>query len=251
MTEFSANLGFLWNDIALPDAIRAAKDAGFDAVECHCPYDTPVEEVINALNATGLRMLGINTLSGEGGGFAALTGGEADMRNAIDQAIDYGRQLDVKHVHVLSGPAHGPEAHRCYVENLRYAAARAQQYKINIVIEPLNPKDAPRNFMNSTSQAAEIIAELGLPNLKLMFDCYHVQLIEGNLTNRLTGLLPIIGHIQFASVPDRGPPDTGEINYQHIFQHLAKLGWSSPLGAEYRPNGSTGSSLDWLTKFGA
>jgi hydroxypyruvate isomerase len=251
MTEFSANLGFLWNDLALPDAIRAAKDAGFNAVECHCPYDTPVEEIANALDATGLRMLGINTLTGEGGGFAALAGGENDMRNAINQAIDYGRQINVKHVHVLSGPAHGEDAHRCYVDNLRYAATRAQEHKIDIVIEPLNPKDAPGNFINSTSQAAAIIGEVNLPNLRLMFDCYHVQLIEGNLTNRITELLPIIGHIQFASVPDRGPPDAGEVNYRHIFQHLKNLGWSSPLGAEFRPDGATASSLDWLSKLGA
>ena len=59
--KFSANLGFLWNDRSLPDAIRAAKVAGFDAVECHWPFDVPAAEVFAALEETGLTMLGLNT----------------------------------------------------------------------------------------------------------------------------------------------------------------------------------------------
>jgi len=150
----------------------------------------------------------------------------------------------------MAGIAEGEDAHQCFVGNLQYAAQQAGESGINIVIEPLNPIDAPGYFLNSTFQAAGIIAEIGVPNLKLMFDCYHVQLIEGNLTNRLKELMPIIGHIQFASVPDRGPPDTGEVDYQHIFQCIENCEWSVPLGAEYRPSGDTADSLGWLTQYG-
>jgi hydroxypyruvate isomerase len=82
-----------------------------------------------------------------------------------------------------------------------------------------------------------------------MFDCYHVQLMEGDLSHRLEKLLPVIGHIQFASVPDRGPPDAGEVNYAHIFALLKRLGWDRPLGAEYKPNGPTENGLGWLTAY--
>ena len=79
-----------------------------------------------------------------------------------------------------------------------------------------------------------------------MFDCYHIQLMEGNLSNRLAQLYEYIGHIQIASVPDRGSPDHGEINYTHIFDTIKHLGWEMPLGVEYKPNTNTESSLKWL-----
>ena len=83
--KFSANLGFLWNDRPLPDAIHAAAAAGFDAVECHWPYDTPAAGVTAALTETGLPMLGLNTRRGNVGenGLAALPGREPDARAAI------------------------------------------------------------------------------------------------------------------------------------------------------------------------
>ena len=251
MTKFSANLGFLWSELALPNAIRAAKDAGFDAVECHFPYEVPVVEVNDALAETGLKMLGINTAPGSSNGLAAMCGLESKAKAAIDQAVDYGNQIGASNIHVMAGVASGDKAHQCFVTNLQYAAACAREVGINILIEPLNPIDAPGYFLGSTSQAAAIIAELEAPNLKMMFDCYHVQLIEGNLTNRLKELMPIIGHIQFAAVPDRGPPNSGEVNYRHIFQYIKDIGWNSPLGAEYRPNGDTAASLDWLTELSA
>jgi hydroxypyruvate isomerase len=79
-----------------------------------------------------------------------------------------------------------------------------------------------------------------------MFDCYHVGRTEGDLISRLRTHLPIIGHIQFASVPDRGPPDGGEIDYGVVFAEIDQLGWATPLGAEYKPVGATEASLDWM-----
>ncbi|MCY4139529.1 MAG: hypothetical protein OXF56_14860, partial [Rhodobacteraceae bacterium] len=79
--------------------------------------------------------------------------------------------------------------------------------------------------------------------------CYHVGRTEGDVTTRLRDLMPIIGHIQFASVPDRGPPDRGELNYREIFRSISDLGWTRPLGAEYRPVGQTDQSLGWMSEF--
>ena len=250
MTCFSANLGFLWNDLPLPDAIRAASMAGFDAVECHWPYDVPAEDVAAALAETGLPMLGLNTRRGDldagENGVAALPGREDDARAVIDEAITYAVAIQASNIHVMAGFAAGQAAHDSFIANLDYACTTAATHGITILIEPLNHYDAPGYFLNSTAQAKTIIDEVGASNLKLMFDCYHIQRLEGNLTNKLTDLLPIIGHIQFASVPDRGAPDHGEINYQHIYAHLATLGYDAPLGAEYKPDGDTDKSLGWL-----
>jgi len=249
--KFSANLGFLWNDRSLPDAIRAAKAAGFDAVECHWPFDVPAADVKAALDETGLTMLGLNTRRGdtEAGenGLSALPERIEDARAAIDEAIAYARQTGTRNVHVMAGFAAGQNAHDAFVANLFYACAQTTPHDIGVLIEPLNRYDAPGYFLSTTRQARSIIDAVGAPNLRLMFDCYHVQLMEGDLSHRLADLQSIIGHIQFASVPDRGPPDHGEIDYRHIFHTLEALGYTAPLGAEYKPTGNTDQSLDWLT----
>ena len=245
--RFSANLGYLWADRPLPDAIRAAKAAGFDAVECHWPYDIPAAETRAALAETGLPMLGLNTRRGKpgDGGLLALPGRDAEARAAIDEAIAYAVATGTSAIHLMAGTATGPEAHETFLDNLRYAHAQAPE-GISLLIEPLNRHDAPGYFLQTTDQAAGIIEILALPRLKLMFDCYHVGRTEGDVTTRFKALLPIIGHVQFASVPDRGAPDRGELAYAHIFAEIARTGWTRPLGAEYRPGGPTEASLGWM-----
>lgn len=254
MTQFSANLGFLWADRTLPDAIRAAKAAGFHAVECHWPYDTPASAVRDALSETGLEMLGLNTRRGnvEAGdnGLSAIAGRETEARAAIDEAIDYALKIGARNIHVMAGFDYSIAGGHAFIDNLEYACENGARHNIAMLIEPLNEHDAPGYFLRTTQQAAEIIDDVGAPNLKLMFDCYHVGRTEGDVITRLWDLLPIIGHIQFASVPDRGTPDHGEINYQMVFSEIEALGWTKPLGAEYRPQGETDASLDWMSALG-
>lgn len=251
--KFSANLGFLWTDRSLPDAIRAAKAAGFDAVECHWPYDVPADEIVSVLRETAFSMLGLNTRRGDvaagDNGLSAVPDRETEARAAIDEAVAYAEAIDTPNIHVMAGFADGADAHRTFVANLRHACDVSADRGITILIEPLNHYDAPGYFLKTTEQAKAIIDEVGSANLKLMFDCYHVQLMEGDLSHRLDRLLPIIGHIQFASVPDRGPPDRGEIAYAHIFETIDRLGYRSPLGAEYKPGGDTDVTLDWLRSY--
>lgn len=248
--KFSANLGFLWADRPLPAAIHAAKAAGFAAVECHWPYDTPARQINAALSETGLPMLGLNTRRGNTAngenGLTALPGREAEARAAIDEALDFARQTDTGAVHVMAGFSGGPRAHATFIDNLRYACDQAEPHGITILIEPLNHYDAPGYFLSTSVQAAAIIREIGRDTLKLMFDCYHLQIMEGDLSRCLARLLPLIGHIQIASVPDRGTPDHGELDYGHILTEIDKLGWTGAIGAEYKPTGPTDDTLDWL-----
>lgn len=250
MTKFSANLGLLWRELPLPEAIRAAGRAGFDAVECHWPYETPVSEVMQALAETGLPMLSLNTVRGGAGAFglSALPGREHDARAAIGQAIGYGAQIGARNVHVMAGFAEGAEARATFIGNLHHACDAAAEHGMTILIEPLNHYDAPGYFLKTSAQAKDIIEDTGRANLKLMFDCYHLQIMEGDITRRLTDLLPIIGHIQIASVPDRTEPDRGELSYSHIFRHLESLGYDAPFGAEYNPATTTEAGLGWLAQ---
>ena len=250
--KFSANLGFLWADRPLPDAIRAAKSAGFNAVECHWPYETPVNDIAAALRDTELPLLGLNTVRGDvaagENGLLALPGRKAEAKASIDQAFDYATQLNSGAVHVMAGKAEGAAAHAAFLDNLQYALDAAPK-GLTLLIEPLNAFDAAGYFLRDTDHAASIINELGSTQLKLMFDCYHVARTEGDVLEKLTQHADIIGHIQFAGVPDRGRPDMGDLDYGPIFKAITAMGWTLPLGAEYKPGGDTDATLGWMTAY--
>ena len=246
--SFSANLGFLFTDRPLPDAIRSAHRAGFEAVECHFPYDTPPDEVRAALEETGLPMLGLNTVRGaaEGDfGLSALPGREAEAWAAIDQALAYAREIGAGAVHVMAGRSGGGEAaEAAFRDALAYAADRAEG--LTVLIEPINHRDAPGYHLATVEHAAGIVRDLGGP-LRILFDCYHVQITQGDLIRRFEGHRDLIGHVQIAAVPDRGEPDEGEIHYPHLIAAIRRAGWSAPIGAEYRPrHGATEAGLGWL-----
>ncbi len=250
MARFSANLGFLWTELALPRAIAAAAAAGFDAVECHWPYEVPAGQTRAALSEAGLTMVGLNTVRGNVAagdmGLSALGNRTDEARAAIDQAIGYAAATQTRNVHVMAGIAEGRSARKTFLANLAYAADRAREHGIGILIEPLNRRDAPGYFLSTSDAAAGIIEELGEPNVHMMFDCYHVQIMEGDLTRRLERYLPLIGHIQIAAVPSRREPDEGEIAYERLIGEIDRMGYSGFIGAEYRPRASTQEGLGWL-----
>ena len=251
--RFSANLGLLFTGQPLVAAIRAAAAAGFQAVECHWPYDTDSAEVRAVLAETGLPMLCLNTLRGraEAGefGLAALPGRQEEARAAIRQGLDFGQQIGAGNLHIMAGVASGPEAEATFAENLRWAADQAGQTGMGLLIEPLNRHDVPGYFLQNCDQAAALVDHLASPHIKIMFDCYHLQRQAGDLVYYFSQYQPVIGHVQFAAVPDRGPPSGGELDYRWLLGELVRLGYEGWFGAEYRPAGRTEDSLGWLAGF--
>ena len=254
MTKFSANLGFLWTELTLPEAIRAAGRAGFEAVECHWPYDFAIADVTAALAETGLPMIGINTRLGVNGpddfGVTAQPGRVEEARGYIDEAIAYAAAIGCRNINSVAGKTGGTaEAEAVYRDNLAYACDKAAPHGITIVIEPINQRDAPGYHVSHIEKAVETIMAVGAKNLKLMFDCYHTQIMQGDVVNHLKAALPVIGHVQIAAVPDRGEPDSGELNYPFVLSELDKMGWSGFVGAEYRPRTDTDAGLGWMDAY--
>ena len=150
------------------------------------------------LAETGLPVAGINTRPGDVAagelGLAALPGREAEARAAIDEALAYADAIGAAYIQVTGGKVERgtrTQARKTYLKALDYAARGAEPLGITIVIEPLNRATCRAISCNSTDQAAEIIAELGRPNVKILFDCYHAQISEGDLTRRLEKLMPL------------------------------------------------------------
>ncbi len=253
MIRFSANLGFLWKGLPLTEGVARAKAAGFDAVEFHYPYEIPVATMRAALGS--LPVVGLNTRLGnvEAGdfGLAALPGRGAEARAAIDEALAYGKAIGAGYVHVLAGsPDEGraAEARKAFLQSLDYAANAAAAAGMTIVIEPLNRRDMPGCYLHTTDLAEAIITELGRPNVKILFDCYNIQVSQGDLTKRLERLMPLIGHIQIAAVPSRAEPDEGEVCYERLLPAIEAMGYDGFIGAEYRARGEVEAGLSWMAK---
>ncbi|MCU0855921.1 MAG: TIM barrel protein, partial [Rhodobacteraceae bacterium] len=160
MLRFSANLGFLWGDLPLPEAVRCAAAAGFDAVELHWPYATPVTDLTAALAEAGLPLLALNTRIHPGEfGVAAVPGAEARAREGIAEAVSYIRAAGGTGLHVLSGKAEGAAAEAVFRENVAFAVKEARG--LTVLIEPINTRDVPGYFLHDYGLAAEIAAETG------------------------------------------------------------------------------------------
>lgn len=253
--RYAANLGFLWTDRPLPDAVRAAARAGFDAAECHWPYDTPLPELRAALEETGLRMLALNTWPGDrvagDFGLCALPHRREEARDAIARAVSYAAGAGMGWVHVMAGRTDGGrEAEVCFVDNLRHACDLAGERGLGVLIEPLNLRDVPGYHLTGTDHAERLLVAVDHAALRILFDCYHMQIMQGDLAATIERLLPKIGHVQIAAVPDRGEPDAGEIAYPWLMTRLAALGYAGHVGAEYRPRGGDADAgLGWLAAF--
>ncbi|SDR20073.1 hydroxypyruvate isomerase [Rhizobiales bacterium GAS113] len=252
MPRFSAHLSFLWQELPFLERLVAAKTAGFPAVECAVP-EAPAAEMRRRVEDLGLAFIGINTSPGEeqGGrtGLAAMPGRESAFAANLDAALTYAATAGVKHIHVLAGVIDGiarPQAEATFLNNMETGIRMAEKAGVMLVIEGLNSRDRPGYFLSRSQEAFAIAARFASPHLKVMFDTYHSQIMEGDIVARLEANLSQIGHIQISGVPNRSEPDSGELNHREIFAAIDRLAWAGYVGCEYKPRTTTQAGLGWI-----
>ena len=279
MPRFAANLSLLYAELPFLDRFEAAARDGFQGVEFLFPYAFPPEDIAARLRGNGLQQVLFNAPPGgsDAAGFeaawaagqrgtAAVVGAEAEFRTGVQWALRYAEALDCPRIHCMAGLL--PEAASAdqisaassvYESNLRWAAAQAAVAGCEILIEPINPRDIPRFFLNRQDDAHAIVQKIGAPNLKVQFDLYHCQIVEGDVATKIRQYLPTgrVGHFQIAGVPERQEPDVGELNYPYLFNVIdevaATCAWQGWVGCEYRPQrgavpAGTSDGLGWLRR---
>ena len=259
MPRFAANLSFQFQELPFLDRFAAAASAGFRAVEFMFPYDHPPAAVAERLTAAGLENVLFNLPAGNWAagdrGLAGVPGREEEFRSSVATALSYASVLKTPRLHAMAGivpqGATRADCHPTYIASLRYAAEQLAAAGITLLIEPINTRDMPGYFLNTQSQAAEVCAAVGLPNLKIQMDCYHMQIAEGDIATKLRRYAALCGHVQIAGVPERHEPNTGEVNYPYLFQLLDEIGYEGWIGCEYRPAGKTLDGLGWLKYVGS
>jgi hydroxypyruvate isomerase len=256
MPRFAANLTMMFQELPFLDRFEAAARAGFRAVEILFPYAWPAHEIARRLAENELTLVLCNLPPGdwEAGerGLAIFPERRGEFQAALGLGMQYAERLGVRQLHVMAGVSRAGDdlaaARRAYVDNLRDAARAAAERDFTLLIEPLNARDMPGYFLRTCAQAAEVIADVGAPNLRLQFDVYHIQITEGDLATRLEAHFGLVGHVQVAGVPDRHEPDEGEVNYPWLFRLLDAWGYAGHVGCEYRPRGRTEEGLGWLSR---
>jgi len=265
MPRFAANLSLLYNEHPFLERFAAAAQDGFTGVEFLFPYAFAAADIAAQLHSHGLQQVLFNAPPGDWDagerGIACLPGREAEFRSGFVRALDYARVLDCPRIHVLAGLV--PQGvdlavlHSVYAANLAWAADQAATVGREVLIEPINTRDFPGYFLQRQEQAHGLVQEVGAPNLKVQFDLYHCQIMEGDVATKIRQYLPTgrVGHFQIAGVPGRHEPDVGELNYPYLLDVIdevsAECGWDGWVGCEYRPQRgvapqATRDGLGWL-----
>ncbi len=257
MPKFAANITTMYQEMDLPLRFKAAANDGFTAIELLNPYAHSTSEIRSWLDENGLELILINTRPGLSHdntvGLAALPGREEDFRQIFSEARDYALALRVNMIHVLAGVVTNLDKEDVATtlrRNLRWAATELEGSNINIMLEPLNDQDVPGYIYTSSRTVADLIDELALTNIKLQYDLYHMQIMEGNLAKHLAQHLEKVGHVQFSSVPGRHEPQFGEVNVDRIFTQLDDLGYEGWIGCEYTAKNLTSEGLGWGHAYG-
>jgi hydroxypyruvate isomerase len=257
MVQFAANLSMMFNEVDFPARFEAAAQAGFKGVEYLFPYDYPADEIAGRLKANGLTQVLFNTPAGDWGagdrGLACNPARVDEFRDGVAKAIDYARALDCEQLHCMAGlvpEGVGPDTLReTYVQNLKFAASEMGRAGIRCLIEPINTRDIPGFYLNTSAQAEAIMGDVASGNLWLQYDIYHMQIMEGDLAPTIERLLPRIAHMQLADTPGRHEPGTGEINYAFLFTHIDRIGYKGWIGCEYKPAATTLEGLGWIEPY--
>lgn len=259
MPRFAANISMMYNELDFLDRFSAAARDGFTGVEFLFPYSYLVGDIKSRLDQHGLAQALFNCPPGDWTagerGIACLPGREEEFRRGMERALGYAHVLGNKHLHVMAGlvrpgqkrPEQDRARHRdVYLHNLAYAAQQAAAQGITVVIEPINLRDMPGYFLNRQDDAHAVCREVGAPNLKVLLDLYHCQIVEGDLAAQMRRDIAGIGHMQVAGVPERNEPDCGEVDYPYLFRLMDELGYEGWVGCEYRPKAGTSEGLTWL-----
>jgi len=253
MRFYAPNISWLLPGLSFSERAYQVAEAGFSALEFGFPSHADTAALKAVQDEFGLRVILFNqdvpVWDETNRGYLVDPLRKDEFRKKLDEALAIADLLDVEKV-MLSAGVVLPEMSRasqreCMLENLQYAAPLAEEADMIFTIEMLNPIDNPGYFLTSTSEGLEIVTEFNHPRIKFQLDTYHVQRMEGNVTETLVDNMPLIGHIQFADVPGRHEPGTGELNFENIEAAARGAGYQGYIGLEYIPKAEGMAALAW------
>ena len=247
MPKLAGNFSMMFGEVDMLQRFTLAARVGFRGAEIQNPYGQTSLEIAEAYRASGLEAVLFNVPTAVG----AIPGHESDFDAGFARALEYAEAAGCGQIHCLAGHTDDANAETTFVANLRRASAAARPLGVRLLVEPLNTQDNPGYFLTGSAQARRIIDLVGEDNVFLQYDVYHMQIMEGCLTETIRANLDIISHIQIAGVPGRHEPNRSqEVNYPYLFEMLDDAGYDRWVACEYRPLGDTIAGLAWARAYG-
>jgi hydroxypyruvate isomerase len=251
--RYACELDWLRDAMTWEQKLVLYSENGFDAVEYNGLLRHPIDEVEN------LRRL-LDKYGMDMGIFVANPGGW-DKAGVVDpkqhdnflveikKTIEYHKVVKNRSATTLAGMAlpgvsRSTQRRNC-ITGLKRAADLLSGTDLALVVEPLNHIDHPGFFMTRADELAEVIAAVGSPNVRMLYDFYHLQVTQGNLIRDFKEYYPLVGYIQTGDVPGRKEPGTGEINYRNVFKAVHEMGYRGIVGCEH---GHSEPGVDGLRK---
>ena len=242
----------------IPDALALLNRLGYDAYEMFDWRDSGVlatfmaEKIKYPLTCACL----VANKSVEARGCGLVNPREREgFLGELNLSVEAARKMDAKQLVVLTGNELGgmprPEQMANAVAALREATPILEKNGITAIVEILNTYvDHAGYFLYYVRDGAELVDRVGSPNVKLLFDIYHTQIMEGNLINNIRSHIDRIGHFHVGDVPGRHEPGTGEINYRNVFQAIYDLGdrYQGSVALEYGRVGPLEENLAAMRK---
>lgn len=248
--RLSVCIDMILTEIPFLQRMETVKRLGYPAFEFWEWKNKDVEAILRKKNELGLE---IATMMGTG--WKQMNSEEArrNFISDIQASLATAKRLGVKTLIVTTGmedkKLSRTEQHANYVAALKAAAPFAEQTQVTLVLEPLNTKvDHPGYFLQTAKEGFEILDEVGSPAVKMLFDIYHHQIMEGNVITDITKNISKIAHFHVADVPGRHEPGTGEINYANVFRAIAASGYQGFVGLEFKPSKSPEQTLTEVLK---
>ena len=253
--RYCANVSILFKEVPLLERFGRAAEAGFSAVEFWWPSGEDLGQVETAIREAGLEVALFNFDAGDmpagERGLISDPDRQGQFRENVAVALDLAERLGCRRLNALAGHEiegmDRAEQLELARENVRFAADAAAGHGVEVLIEAVNTFENGPYMIHTTAQAVEFVESVARENVKLQYDCYHMQRMEGNLVATIRENMDGIAHVQVADSPGRGEPGTGEINYPYVLGELERLGYDGYVGLEYNPTtGTTEDSLGWL-----
>lgn len=257
MTKLAANLSMMFNEVDFLDRFEAAAKAGFKGVEYLFPYDYPAEQIKEKLDEHNLAQVLFDFPAGDWDagdrGCAIHPDRVGEFQDGVGKAVEYAKVLECERLTVLAGKAdsslRGDQIHATLVDNLKFASNAVAGTNITVLLEAINTIDIPGYAVFRNNQSRAAVEAAGAENVKIQYDIYHMQIMEGDLTRAIDANLELIGHFQLADNPGRHEPGTGEINYDFLLPYIDSKGYDGWVGCEYMPAGDTVAGLGWAAKY--
>jgi hydroxypyruvate isomerase len=246
--RFCANISLLFTEVPFLERFAAARSAGFDAVELWWPRGENLDAVEAAVADAGVEVVLLNFDAGDmpagDRGLFSDPARAAELEANLPVALELARAIGCTRLNALLGFGSLDLAR----ENVRRAADLAAPQGASILIEAVNSFENGPYLLQNTRDSAAFVRSTGRDNVRVQYDAYHMQRMEGNLLPTIAEHLDLIGHIQIADAPGRGEPGTGEIDYAYLLPKLDELGYDGWVGLEYKPTRPTVETLGWMER---